>query len=157
MERKQILLAIAIIVLSLGGLMGISGCDNKATAPSDYTITVPSDTDYTLDNASNTRVRYRNYIALVKDANGTPKQGIKVTVLSHGNGLSSFYSDYNLTTALPDPYEDNTDSNGRILVHYRSAAFTSISTEQTYTFGFRAQSGGVEATHTDTVTVSAIE
>lgn len=159
MERKQIILAIAVIILSLGGLMGIMACGKSATAPSDYTITVPGDDTFTVPAGStNYRVYYRDYLVLVKDGDGSPKQGIKVKFISHGNAFGGFYSDHNFTTALPNPYEENTDSSGAILVNYRSAAFTSMSTEQANnTLGFRAQSGGVEAVHSGTVTVSAIE
>lgn len=150
MERKQILLAIAIIILSLGGIMAISGCDNKATAPSDHTITVPSDN--TVEKACSSAVSYQDALVLVKDSDGKLKEGIKVKIYEHGS-FGNFYTNNSHSAALAGPYEDVTDGSGTVLVNYNSAVFPCLSSEKTYTFGFRAQSGSVSASTTTTVTV----
>lgn len=153
MERKQIIIAIAIIVLSLGGIMGIMACGNSATAPSDYTITVPSDGDFTVSNANSSRSVFQDSLVIVTDGDGKTKEGIKLKIYGHGS-FGGFYSNNQFTGAqLSNPYEDVTDGSGVVLVNYRTAAFTCNSTEQTYTLGYRAQSGSVSTVHTDTFTV----
>lgn len=153
MERKQIALAIAIIILSLGGIMGITSCGKNATAPSDYTITVPSDGTFSVSNANNNRWFFQDSLVKVTDSDGKAKQGIKLKIYEHGS-FGGFYSNNQFTGAqLSNPYDDVTDGSGTVLVNYRTAAFTCNSTDQTYTLGYRAQSGSLSTVHTDTFTV----
>lgn len=155
MRNKEVM--VGILIVSFAGLLLISACGkSSSTAPSDFTISVPEDTAFTTPKGVvNYSVAYRDHVVSVMDADGKPRQGIKLRVIAHGSGFGSFYTDRTLTTPRPDPYEDKTDDNGRILVNYASAAFTSLSTEQTFTLGYRVQSGVIGAEHTDTVTVSA--
>lgn len=154
MKGKEVIGIVFVLIVSMSGMLFLASCDNNVSAPSDYTISVPGDTSFTLKDASNSRVYYKDYIVSASDANGKQKEGIRIKLLFHGSWYDSFYTDRTFTTQLQDGYEDVTDKGGKILVNYRSAAFTCNSTDQTYTFGFRAQSNTVESTHTDTVTVS---
>ena len=85
MERKQIILAIAIIILSLGGIMAIVGCDNKATAPSDSTVTMSN--DLTVGKGFS-----GNILATVEDSNGNRIQGITVDFITSHPGIAGFNS-----------------------------------------------------------------
>lgn len=132
----------------------LAGCGKSSTtSPSDLTINVPAAGTFSVSNANNSVYCFQDALVTVTDENDTPRQGVKLTIYEHG-AFGGFYTDYTFATLRSSPYEDETDSYGKIKVNYCTAPFTcSATADFTATLGYRVQSGTISATHTDTYTI----
>lgn len=148
---------VILFLISICGTLLLSACGSDSSTGSEgYTIIVPGDTDFTLVSPGGS-VAYIDQIVYVKNADGAVANGVNVKFIETGSGLGSFYTDNGFGTPIAaSPFTETTDDNGKILLNYDSSTFASISGDQTFTFGYRAQSGIVETSHTDVVTVEGL-
>lgn len=142
------------VLLCIGLILLLIGCGKStSTAPSDFTITAPSNSTEEYANPLNTTSGSINYTLpfLVKDASGKPRNGIKVKFYLVNGTL---YSDETFLTAVATPYEVETNDDGVAKAFVKvihPACDATTDTKFTVTLTGSLQITG--ATWTDTVTV----